>query len=168
MADYLITEEPAKDLHCFFSTEEKADGIPYQYNMHKIAGIAGGVGPTGSIRSRSVSIPIPRSRKATDIHRFAVIVKLFFLVAGILILAFTIRAEMPYYLKILFPLLAVISGGIIVSLLYKLTRVKSKCLHSSNFLLVKKYRAKGFRRGFHPMISTTPVGLIVFIFRWLL
>ncbi len=157
-----------KDFDCFYTEQEKADGIPFNYCMHKTTGISGGVGPTGSIRSRSVCIPIPRSRKATVIHRFGFSIKLFFLLTSILILIFIYPVDMPVYLKVLYSLLIIIAGGIVVLILYRSSGVKSKCLYSKNFMLVKKYKSKGFQRGFHPMISTTPVGIIAYILRWIL
>ena len=62
-----------KDHECFFKAGQKADGVPFMYNMHKTTGISGGVGPMGSIKSRSVSIWSPRSKKAHAIHRIGFI-----------------------------------------------------------------------------------------------
>ncbi|MBN1388324.1 MAG: J domain-containing protein [Bacteroidales bacterium] len=157
-----------KDLNCFYTEQRKADGIPFNYYMHKTTGISGGVGPMGSIKSRSVCIPIPRSRKATSVHRVGFGIKLFFLLISIVVLLFIYPGNLSFYLKGLYSFLIVITGGILVLIMYKLTGVKSKCLYSKNFSLVKKYRSKGFQRGFHPMISTTPIGIITFILRWIL
>ena len=157
-----------KDFNCFYMEQEKADGIPFNYCMHKTTGISGGVGPMGSIKSRSVCIPIPRSRKATKIHRLGFSIKLFFLLTNILILILVYPVDMSICLKVLYFFLILIAGGIVVFAVYRSSGVKSKCLYSKNFMLVKKYKSKGFQRGFHPMISTTPIGIIVFIFRWIL
>ncbi|MBW6499907.1 MAG: DnaJ domain-containing protein [Bacteroidales bacterium] len=80
-----------RDLDCFFTEGQKADGVPYSYNMHKNIGISGGIGPMGSI--------------------------------------------------------------------------KSKFFHARKYFLAEKYRAKGYKRGFHPMVSTTPVGIISYFLR---
>jgi hypothetical protein len=157
-----------KDLECFYTGQKKADGIPFNYYMHKTTGISGGVGPMGSIKSRSVCIPIPRCRKAMIIHRSGFSIKLVFLLTSIIALLYIYPVYTPAYLKGLYSLLLIITGGILVLIFYRLTGVKSRCLYSKNFFLVKKYKSKGFQRGFHPMISTTPIGIIVFILRWIL
>ncbi len=157
-----------KDFNCFYTEKEKADGIPYNYYMHKTTGISGGVGPMGSIKSRSVCIPIPRSKKATKIHRLGFSIKLFFLLTNILILIFVYPVDMSISFKVLYSLLILIAGGIIIFVMYRSSGVKPKSLYSKNFMLVKKYKSKGFQRGFHPVISTTPIGIIVYIFRWIL
>ena len=157
-----------KDLNCFYTGKRKADGIPFNYYMHMTTGISGGVGPMGSIKSKSVCIPIPRSRKATLIHRLAFCFKLFFLLLSVIILSFFHPMDNDNFLKGLYSILIIITGGIAVYALYKLTAVRSKNLFSKNFSIVKKYKSKGFQRGFHPMISTTPIGIIIFILRWIL
>jgi len=157
-----------RDLNCFYMEQEKADGTPFNYCMHKTTGISGGVGPMGSIKSRSLCIPIPRSRKATIMHRVGFSIKLFFSLTSIFFLIFVYPVDLSEYLKGLYSLLLILAGGIVVFALYRAGGVKSKCIYSKNFMLVKKYKSKGFQRGFHPMISTTPVGIIVFIIRWIL
>ncbi len=69
-----------KEQDCFFSDSIKADGKPLYFNMHKNIGISGGTGPMGSIKSRTVSIPIPRSKKAAKFHWIGFLVKFLFLI----------------------------------------------------------------------------------------
>lgn len=154
-----------KDLDCFFIPELKADGMPYSYPMHRNTGISGGVGPMGSIRSKVLEIPIPRSKKAYLFHRIGFLIKVLFFVLAIF--AFQTGALQDYSLiiRILIPALIILTGGIITMITYRLVKVKSKFLHAKKHPLVIKYRSKGYTRGFHPMISTTPAGLIAWLFR---
>jgi hypothetical protein len=154
-----------KELDCFYKTGLKADGIPYSYNMHKTVGISGGVGPMGSIKSKTVSIPIPRSKKALMIHRIGFIIKTAFLIIAIYSLKLDILSDAGLLTKAIVPTAILLTGGLTTLLTYRLNKTKSKFFHSYKYLLVKKYKKNGYKRGFHPMISTTPVGLIAFILR---
>ncbi len=154
-----------KELDCFYITGLKADGMPYSYNMHKTIGISGGTGPMGRIKSKSVEIPVPRSKKALMIHRMGFLIKAFFFIVAIASFKLKIIQNEELPVKILIFVAIILAGGIVTQLTYLLNKTKSKFFHSSKYLLVKKYRQKGYKRGFHPMISTTPVGLIAYILR---
>ena len=156
-----------RDMDCFFTPGLKADGIPYYYNMHKTVGISGGTGPMGSIKSKTVSIPVPRSKKAFIIHRIGFIIKAVFMIIMIVVLKLHLLKDYEILIRILVPIAILLLGGIITHLIYRLNNTKSKCFHARQYILVKKYKQKGFKRGFHPMISTTPAGIIAFILRWL-
>jgi DnaJ-class molecular chaperone len=78
-------EDFVKEMDCFYKGGLKGNGIPYTYNMHKTIGVYGGVGPMASIRSKVVSIPIPRSKKALSIHRVGFFIKVVFFIIAILV-----------------------------------------------------------------------------------
>jgi len=61
--------------------------------------------------------------------------------------------------------MVIVSGGFITMITYHLSGVRSKFFFAGKYPLVVKYKAKGYKRGFHPMISTTPVGLFAWLFR---
>jgi hypothetical protein len=61
--------------------------------------------------------------------------------------------------------LILLTGGMLTYLIYRLNNVKSIYFNSRKYFLVKKYRKNGYKRGFHPMMSTTPAGIIAGIFR---
>ena len=94
---------------CFFIKGLPADGKPFIYSMHKNTGITGGPGPTGSIKSKTVTITIPRSRRALVMHRTGFLIKLifFFLAAGVLTPGFL--AQMSLLNKLAF------SSGLIIA-----------------------------------------------------
>jgi|WetSurSiteA1Bulk_404760.scaffolds.fasta_scaffold16335_2 curved DNA-binding protein CbpA len=154
-----------KDHDCFFKTGEKADGIPFNYNMHKTTGISGGAGPMGSIKSRSVRIPIPRSRRAHMIHRTGFLIKAAFFIIAILSLKVDFISDQGWILTLMISFSIILTGGLIVLLVYHLNSTKSKFIHAKKYFLVSKYRSKGFVRGFHPILSTTPAGLIAYLLR---
>jgi len=157
-----------KDLDCFYSEQKKADGTPFNYFMHLATGIKGGIGPMGSIKSKSVHIPIPRSKSATITHRLGFLIKLIFLIVSFACYKFAYPLDLPEMIKLLYSSIILLSGGLMIFIIYRLKGVKSKQFHSKNFVIVKKYKSKGFQRGAHPMISTTPIGIIIFIIRWIL
>jgi hypothetical protein len=152
-----------KDLDCFFITGLKADGIPFSYNMHKILGISGGAGPMGSVKSKTVNIPIPRSKKALLIHRIGFMIKTVFFILAIIVL--NLLPDKGLLLKILIPLAIILTGGLTTLLTYHFNKTKSKFYHANKYFLVLKYKKNGYKRGFHPMISSTPIGLIAYLFR---
>jgi curved DNA-binding protein CbpA len=154
-----------KDFDCFFIPGQKADGKPYSYNMHKNIGISGGPGPMGSIKSRTVSIPVPRSRKAQFMHRIGFLVKLSALIVAILMIRIDIFPEAGMTAKIFLFFAILLTGGLFTQLFYYLNATKSKFFQASKFPLVKKYSKNGYKRGFHPMVSTTPAGLIMYLLR---
>lgn len=154
-----------KDLDCFFITGLKADGIPFYYNMHKTIGIFGGVGPMGSIKAKTVSIPIPRSKKALMIHRIGFLIKVVFFILAISALKLDLLSDKGLFTKILISIVILVIGGLTTLLIYHLNGTKSKYFYVNKYFLVKKYKKNGYKRGFHPMISTTPIGLIAYISR---
>ena len=100
-------------------------------------------------------------------HRLGVLIKVFFLIILILFLKYGVFQIDLLLNKIIVSAGILLTGGILTHLNYILTKTKSKCFHAGRYFLVKKYKKKGFQRGFHPMISTTPVGIFSFITRWL-
>jgi hypothetical protein len=154
-----------KDMDCFFTTGQKANGIPFYYNMDKIIGISGGIGPMGSIRSKTVSIPIPRSKKAFSIHRIGFIIKTVFFVIAIIVLKLDLLSNMGLLSKTLISIGIILTGGFTTYLTYHLNKTKSKFFNAHRFLLVKKYKENGYKRGGDPMISKTPIGLIINVLR---
>jgi hypothetical protein len=154
-----------KDLDCFFITGLKADGTPFYYNMHKTIGISGGVGPMGSIKSKTVSIPIPRSKKALMIHRIGFLIKVVFFIIAVVALKIDLLTDYGLITKILISTGIILSGGLATLIIYNLNGTKSKFFYANKYSLVKKYKTNGYKRGFHPMISTTPIGIIAYISR---
>jgi hypothetical protein len=154
-----------KDYDCFFKKGQKADGIPFTYNMHKTTGISGGAGPMGSIKSRAVRIPIPRSRRAQMIHRTGFLIKAGFFIIAFLSLKADLIPVQGWILKLMISFSITLTGGLLVLLVYHLNSTKSKFFHAKKYFLVSKYRSKGFARGFHPIITTTPAGLIAYLLR---
>ncbi|NMC41752.1 MAG: J domain-containing protein [Bacteroidales bacterium] len=154
-----------KDMECHFMPGMKADGSPYIYNMHKNIGISGGTGPMGSIRSKIINIPIPRSRKAYLYHQTGLFIKVLFFVLAILVFRCKLLSEYSPAVRIISAFSLIITGGLITMGFYNLEGVRSKFFHAGTFPLVRKYKQKGYRRGFHPMISTTPAGVIAFLLR---
>ncbi len=154
-----------KDLDCFFISGLKADGTPYSFSMHKNVGISGGVGPMGSIKSRIINIPIPRSKKAHLFHRIGFLIKGLFFVLAIIAFKLDILSDYSLITKTFISTSIIIIGGLITMTFYHLMKVKSKFFYAKKYTLVKKYKSKKYKRGFHPMISTTPVGLFAYLFR---
>jgi len=154
-----------KEMDCFFSPGEKADGKPFYYGMHRNIGISGGTGPMGSIKAKSVRIPIPRSRRAYLLHRIGFSIKALFLIIGIVVLKFDLISTADIYSKIAILPASMLTGAIITYSIYRLKKTRSKFFHARKFILIKKYRKKGYKRGGHPMISTTPVGPVIFLLR---
>jgi hypothetical protein len=154
-----------KDQDCFFISGLKADGIPYPYSMHKNVGISGGVGPMGSIKSKIINIPIPRSKKAHLFHQIGFLIKGLFFVLAIIVFKLDLLSNYTLITKILISTSIVMIGGLITMITYHLIKVKSKFFYAKKYSLVKKYKLTGYKRGFHPMISTTPVGLFAYLFR---
>ena len=150
---------------CFYCEGLKADGSPFIYKMISYTGIAGGTGPTGSIRSKNKNVAIPRSKKAERFHRLAVLIKFLFLVLLLLILK-----KAPFsstYQMLIFSAIFLLIGGTVVHLLYRIVKVKSKLFHSPKYPEVKLLEKKGYTRGSHVMISSTPLGTLVYIARWI-
>jgi DnaJ-like protein len=160
-------KEFIKELDCSFSVSLKADGKPFYYNMHKTLGISGGTGPMGRIKAKTISIPIPRSKKAFMLHQIGFLIKVLFLIILIIVWKYNLFPEYTLIYRIAGSAGLLLLGGFVTHLMYILNKTKSKCLAASTYFLVKKYRKNSYNRGFHPIISTTPVGIFTFIFRWL-
>jgi hypothetical protein len=154
-----------KDLDCFFITGQKANGIPFYYNMAKTTGISGGTGPMGSIKSKTVRIPIPRSKKAHSIHQTGFLIKVIFFIIAIIVFKLDLLSNVRLLTKTLISIGIILTGGLTTCVIYHLNKTKSKYFNAHRFLLVKKYRKNGYKRGSDPMISTTPFGLIIKILR---
>lgn len=154
-----------KEMDCFFMPGQKADGRPFYYGMHKHVGISGGTGPMGSIRAKSVRIPVPRSKKAQTMHLLGFLIKLLFFILGIAILKFNILPSTDIYSKIAVLPACMLTGAIITYSVYRLNKTGSKFFHARRFPIVKKYRKNGYKRGSHPMVSTTPVGPMIYLLR---
>lgn len=155
------------DPDCFFIPGLKADGKPYSYPMHRNTGISGGVGPMGSIRSRIIDIPIPRSSKARSFHLTGFLIKATFFVLSILVFYLIPVPENKIITRLFFCSLTLLAGGAVTMIFYRIVRVKSGFFHAKNYSLVEKYRSKGYVRGPHPMFSTTPVGIVAWLLRLL-
>jgi len=153
-----------RELDCFFIPGRKADGAPFLYSMHRNTGISGGMGPMGTIRARVVEIPIPRSRRAHSLHRTGLMIKGIFLALAIILFYLNPLPGSNPAIRIVPSLFTVLAGGILTMAFYRMSGVRSKFFHARHYPLVKRYRSKGYTRGFHPVVSTTPVG----IFAWLL
>lgn len=160
-ADYI------KDLNCFFKPEYKADGKPYNFYVHKTTGIAGGIGPTGSIKAKLITIPIPRSKKAARFHNVGQIAKSIFLLLSF-IPYFVFFADNNLIIQLCVSLILLLIGGLTTKIYYKINQVKPKYFYTRKYYLVQKYLKNGYSVGFHPFISTTPFGLIYHLFRILL
>jgi hypothetical protein len=156
-----------KDLDCFFIPGLKADGTPYSYNMHKNVGISGGVGPMGSIKSKIINIPVPRSKKAHFFHRIGFLIKGLFFILAIIVFKIDLLSDYTLITKTLISTSILFIGGLTATIFYHLTKVKSKFFYAKKYPLVRKYKVKGFKRGFHPVISTTPAGLLAYLLRLL-
>ena len=152
---------------CFYCEGLKADGDPIIYRMVNYTGIAGGTGPTGSISSKNKNISIPRSKKAQKIHTLSLSIKIIFFLSLLFILFQGSSLFNSIYEVIFFSVLFLAAGGAIVHIIYKLTKVKSKLFHSPKYPPVKILEDKGYSRGSHAMISSTPLGTFVFISRWI-
>ncbi|MFZ2340646.1 MAG: hypothetical protein WAW07_13105 [Bacteroidales bacterium] len=155
------------DPDCFFIPGLKADGAPLSFGMHTNTGISGGIGPMGTIRSRFIDIPIPRSRKAQSFHFTGLLIKATFLVLSIIVFYFIPVPENKIVTRLLLSALTLLAGGFFTMVFYRIVKVKSKFFHAKHFRLVDKYRSKGYKRGPHPMFSTTPVGIIAWLLRLL-
>lgn len=153
-----------KDLHCFFKPEYIADGKPYNFYLHKTTGIDGGIGPTGSISAKLITIPIPRSKKAARFHHVGLITKSIFLLFSF-ILFFVSFLDNNFTLKLGMMVTILIIGGLVTQIYYKINQVKPKYFYSRKYYLVQKYLKNEYAVGFHPFISTTPFGLIYHLFR---
>jgi fatty acid desaturase len=152
---------------CFYCEGLKADGDPIIYKMINYTGIAGGIGPTGSISSKNKSIAIPRSKKAQHIHTLALFIKVLFFIFLFPIAIYSSSYFKASYQLIIFSLLFLALGGAVVHIIYHFTGVKSKLFHSSKYPAVKVLNEKGYSRGSYAMIDATPLGTLLYLGRWI-
>ena len=150
---------------CFFIPGLLADGKPYSFGMHANTGISGGPGPLGTIRSRVIDIHIPRSRKAQLFHRTGFLIKVVFFVLSIIVFYLVPVDDKRLIIKLFLSALTLLAGGVVTMVFYQNVKVKSRFFHAKHFPLVEKYRSKGYKRGPHPMFSSTPVGIIAWLLR---
>ena len=160
-------QEPATDAECYFIPGLKANGKPYSYYMHKHMGISGGTGPMGSIESKTITISIPRSRAAQYTHRKGFIIKLSSFLMAVYILSPVILPEKGFISKITISACLLLTGGLLCMLVYQLDKTRSKFFFAGSYPLVKEFKKRGYKRGSHPMVSTTPVGLLSWLLRLL-
>ena len=139
-----------RDHDCFFTAGQKADGIPFMYNMHKTTGISGGVGPMGSIKSRSVSIPVPRSKKAQTIHLIGFIFKAIFFIIALLALQSGFLQDQGLILKILIPASILLTGGLVIHLVLPFYQNKIKVFLCKGILPCQQVQKKRIFKGFSP------------------
>lgn len=164
----IVSSDLINDPDCFFITGLPADGKPYSFGMHTNTGISGGTGPMGTIESRVIDIPIPRSRKAQLFHRAGFLIKASFLLLSLIIFYLLPVQENRITVRLLLSALTLLAGGISTMIFYLIVKVKPKFFHAKHYPLVEKYRSKEYKRGPHPMFSTTPVGVISWLLRLLL
>lgn len=161
------SSDATKETDCFFIAGMKADGKPYSYGLHKYLGISGGTGPMGSIESKGVNIVIPRSKKALTIHRIGFLIKAISLVISIIVFKPELLPNQGFITKISISLCILLLGGLVTLLFYQTNKTRSKFFFAGSYPVIKEYKKKGYKRGAHPMMSTTPVGIIVWFFRLL-
>lgn len=161
----ITSRDLINDPDCFFIPGLLADGKPYSFGMHVNTGISGGTGPMGTIRSRVIDIPIPRSRKAQSFHRTGFLIKAIFFVLSIIVFYLVPADRNGLIIRLFLSALTLLAGGVVTMVFYLNVKVKSRFFHAKHFPLVEKYRLKGYKRGPHPMFSTTPVGIIAWLLR---
>lgn len=160
--------EYIQNLSCYFNNYEKADGPPYYFYLHKTTGIKGGVFPMGSIKSNVVTIPIPRSKKSIRCHHIGFFIKLFFLICAIMVFfVYPFNMREPTHQIVLSSSL-ILLGTAITYAFYHFKHTKPIFFYARRYFLVKKYLKRGYSVGFHPIITTTPFGIIYHLFKWLL
>lgn len=157
--------DPANAIECYFIKGLKADGKPYPYRMHKYLGIKGGTGPMGSIESKGVSINVPRSKKAVTLHQIGFFIKAAFLAISFIVFKPGLLPNQGFITKIFIAFCIVLLGGLANLIFYQVNKTRSKFFFAGSYPVIKEYKKKGYRRGFNPMMSTTPVGIFAWFFR---
>jgi len=163
----ITSRDLINDPDCFFIPGLLADGKPYSFGMHTNTGISGGPGPTGTIRSRVIDIPVPRSRKAQSFHRTGFLIKAVFFILSITVFFLVPGEGNRLLFRFFLSVLTLLAGGAVTMAFYLNVKVKSRFFHAKHYPLAEKYRSKGYIRGPHPMFSTTPVGIIAWLIRLL-
>jgi hypothetical protein len=168
MSEETITGQPQDTMHdseCYFIPGLKADGPPFIYRMHKIEGIKGGPGPMGSVKSQTVTISIPRSKKANINHIIARIIKVAFFLIAMVILKPGILKGMDLITRLSVSAGIILAGGVVTLIFYQVNKTRSKFFFAGNHQLVKFYKKNGYKSGFHPAISTTLLGPVSWLIR---
>ena len=157
-----------KLINCFFNERLLADGKPYKISLHKITGIEGGTGPSGSIGSTGKTVFIPRSRYAERAHTMGRTIKLFTLGIAALFFLYGTKSSLNIYLNIIFSIGVLLIGGGMCQLFYRYLGVKSTSSHATLYPEVRQLMKKGYQRGFHPLLSTTPFGIVIYLIRFII
>ncbi len=156
---------PEKLVNCYFNERLLADGKSYKFHLHKITGIKGGTGPTGSIGSEAKTVYVPRSRFAERAHRIGRIIKLFTLGIAVLFFIDGIHASLNLYFDLVISIAIIAAGGGLCHLFYRYLNTKSLFFHAPTYPKVKQLIEKGYQKGFHPLVSTTPFGIVIYFIR---
>lgn len=168
MSEETITsplQDPTQESECYFIPGLKADGSPFNYRMHKIAGIRGGPGPMGSVKSQTVTIAIPRSKKANTNHLIARLIKLVFFIMAIVMLKPGLIGDLDFLTRVSVSVAIIFAGGVVTLVFYQVNRTRSKFFFAGSHQLVKFYKKNGYKTGFHPAYSTTPLGAVAWLLR---
>ena len=153
---------------CYFNEQLLADGKPYSINMHKITGIVGVTGPSGSIGSSGKTVHVPRSRYAERAHVMGRTIKLFILGIAALYFFYGMQSSLNFYLNVIISIMILIAGGGLCHLFYRYLGVKSMYFHAATYPEVQKLKEKGYQRGFHPLFSATPFGIVYYFVRMII
>jgi hypothetical protein len=121
----------------------------------------------GSIESKAVKIIVPRSKKALSMHRIGFMIKTMFLAIALIILKPGLLPNQDFLTKIIISVCILIIGGLGTLVFYQTNKTRSKFFFAGSYPVIKEYKKKGYKRGAHPMMSTTPVGIIVWFLRLL-
>ncbi len=149
---------------CWFSGKDPDDKNPMVIPVHRSTGIAGGTGPTGSVRSVGRNVLIPRSRYARRWHAQGLLIRLLALGAAATLLILCGKQE-AWMKGILLALLVLIAGSLLMHLLYRLAGVKPAIRARYRHPDILALREQGYQAGFHPVVSSTPFGWIWVLFR---
>ncbi|HDR89923.1 MAG TPA: hypothetical protein ENN63_09905 [Bacteroidetes bacterium] len=144
---------------CWFSHVDRRNEDPLQRHLHQATGIAGGTGPTGSIRARSKQVLIPRCRFASRVHKTGTILRVAFLCIAVFWLIMDLLADNAESGIVAF-LLIIVAGSLLMHFLYRLAGVRSKASVYRKHPQIRSLIREGYRPGSHPVFSTTPFGWI--------
>jgi len=159
------SQDPANTTECYFINGLIADGKPYSYRMHKYLGIRGGTGPTGSIESKGVNINVPRSKRAFTLHQIGFFIKVLFFIISLIVLKPGLLPNQGFLTKIFISFCIISLGGLATLIFYQANKTRSKFFFTGSYPVIKEYKKKGYKRGFNPIMSTTPVGIIIWLLR---
>ncbi|MBN2348187.1 MAG: hypothetical protein JXJ22_05080 [Bacteroidales bacterium] len=145
---------------CFFNPNFLADGKPVICNLHTIHGIKGGTGPMGSVSSSLKKILIPRSKISQKAHAIGRMIKIITLVITLVYLFYGVKQGVNFYILFTFVVGIFLIGSGFCYLFYYYLGIKSKYFSIKKYPEVALLLKKGYKLGFHPIISTTPFGLL--------